>query len=255
MGGGTPRASTSVCVAATPLTVIPAPLTVIPAQAGTPTPRYTPPTMATATKPQTITPPAAKDPVLIITLPPTWPITDESFCELLSLNDHLQMEIDEQGRLLIMGSGGFLSSARAAAIITQIGNWIAAAGSGFVTGEAGFFRTAAAGRRAPDVAWTSPERAAAAIAGDEGVGPLCPDFLVEILSPTDRLPTLQEKLEMWLEQGVRLAWLLDPHDNIAWIYRPGQEPERHDRPQTLSGENILPGLTVDLAQIWTAPVD
>ena len=165
------------------------------------------------------------------------------------------MEIDEQGRLLIMGSGGFLSSARAAAIITQIGNWIAAAGSGFVTGEAGFFRTVGAGRRAPDVAWTSPERAAAAIAGDEGVGPLCPDFLVEILSPTDRLPTLQEKMEMWLEQGVRLAWLLDPHDNVAWIYRPGREPEQLDRPQTLSGENILPNLTVNLAQIWTAPVD
>ena len=211
--------------------------------------------MVTATKPQTITPSATKDPVLIITLPQAWPITDASFCELLSLNDDLQMEIDEQGRLLIMGSGGFLSSARAASIITQIGNWIAAAGSGFVTGEAGFFRTVGAGRRAPDVAWTSPERAAAAIAGDEGVGPLCPDFLVEILSPTDRLPTLQEKIEMWLEQGVRLAWLLDPHDNIAWIYRPGREPEQLDRPQTLSGENILPNFTVNLAQIWTAPVD
>ena len=214
--------------------------------------------MVTATKPQTT--------ALIITLPPTWPITDESFCELLSLNDDLQLEIDEQGRLVIMGSGGFLSSARAAAIITQIGNWIAAAGSGFVTGEAaagsgfvtgeaGFFRTAAAGRRAPDVAWTSPERAAAAIAGDEGVGAVCPDFLVEILSPTDRLPILQEKMDMWLEQGVRLAWLLDSHDNIAWVYRPAQEPEQLERPQTLSGENILPGLTINLAQIWTAPAD
>ena len=203
--------------------------------------------MVTATKPQTA--------ALIITLPQAWPITDESFCELLSLNDDLQLEIDEQGRLVIMGSGGFLSSARAASIITQIGNWIAAAGSGFVTGEAGFFRTVGAGRRAPDVAWTSTERAAAAIAGDEGVGPICPDFLVEILSPTDRLPILQGKMDMWLEQGVRLAWLLDPHDNIAWIYRPAQEPEQLDRPQTLSGENILPGLTVNLAQIWTAPAD
>ena len=222
--------------------------------------------MVTATEPQIAAPPAAKAAALIITLPQTWPITDESFCELLSLNDDLQLEIDEQGRLVIMGSGGFLSSARAAAIITQIGNWIAAAGSGFVTGEAaagsgfvtgeaGFFRTAAAGRRAPDVAWTSPERAAAAIAGDEGVGAVCPDFLVEILSPTDRLPILQEKMDMWLEQGVRLAWLLDPHDNIAWVYRPAQEPEQLERPQTLSGENILPNLTVNLSQIWTAPAD
>lgn len=211
--------------------------------------------MVTATEPQAAAPPAAEGAALIISLPQTWPITDASFCELLSLNDDLQLEVDEQGRLVIMGSGGFLSSARAAAIIAQIGNWIAAAGSGFVTGEAGFFRTAGAGRRAPDVAWTSAERAAAAIAGDEGVGAVCPEFLVEILSPTDRLPILQRKMDMWLEQGVRLAWLLDPHDNIAWIYRPGQEPERQQRPPTLSGEDVMPGLTVNLAQIWTTPLD
>ena len=60
---------------------------------------------------------------------------------------------------------------------------------------------------------------------------------------------------MWLEQGVRLAWLLDPHDNVAWIYRPDREPERQQRPQTLSGEDVMPGLTIDLAQIWTTPVD
>ncbi len=210
--------------------------------------------MVTATKPQTVAPPAAKDPVLIITLPPTWPITDASFCELLSLNDHLQMEIDEQGRLLIMGSGGFLSSARAAAIITQIGNWIAAAG-GETVGTDAEIRTGNLGRRMPDIAWLSPERLAQLPPDHEEPLPFCPDFIVEMVSPSDRRSQQQAKMRIWIEHGVRLAWLIDPFAGLADIYREDGSHEQLNRPQTLSGEEVMPGLTVDLAQIWTAPVD
>ena len=210
--------------------------------------------MVTATKPQTATPPATKAPVLIITLPPTWPITDESFCELLSLNDHLQMEIDEQGRLLIMGSGGFLSSARAAAIIIQIGNWIAAAG-GETVGTDAEIRTGNLGRRMPDIAWLSPERLAQLPPDHEEPLPFCPDFIVEMVSPSDRRSQQQAKMRIWIEHGVRLAWLIDPFAGLADIYREDGSHEQLNRPQTLSGEEVMPGLTVDLAQIWTAPVD
>ena len=190
--------------------------------------------------------------VLVIKLPAMWRVTDESFFELLELNEELQFEVDEEGRLVVMGSGGFLSSARAVIVSAQISIWSAAGGGGMVSGEGGFFRTRGSGRRAPDVAWISAERAAAAIAGDEGAGMVCPDFLVEVLSPSDQLPLLQSKMRMWLEEGVRLAWLLDPFGNAAYVYRPGGEPERHERPASLSGEDVLPGLVVDLSSVWRA---
>ena len=187
---------------------------------------------------------------VVLTLPSDWAMTDDAFAELLSLNEELRFEVDEAGRLIIMGSGAWVSSADGYEIGAQVKVWADTGGGGRVSGEGGYVEIAGVGRRAPDVAWVSQERVARMSPTRQGPGRVVPDLIVEIRSPTDRLRELQEKMEMWITRGARLGWLIDPDRTTAHIYRPGQPPEVLTKPQSLSGEDIAPGLTVDLTRIW-----
>jgi Uma2 family endonuclease len=80
--------------------------------------------------------------------------------------------------------------------------------------------------------------------------PLCPDFVVEVRSPSDRLPKLQEKMEEYRENGAALGWLIDPQERKVHVYRPGKRVECLDRPKSLSGDPELPGFVLKLARIW-----
>ena len=186
----------------------------------------------------------------VLTLPSSWRITDEAFAALLSLNEEFRFEVDDAGRLIIMGSGAWISSTRAVKIGTQFQIWADAAGGGEVSGERGYFRVGELGRRAPDVAWVSPARVPEMGAKTDGPGEVVPDLIVEIRSPSDSLTQLQQKLDLWVTRGARLAWLIDPDRTTAHIYRPGRPPEVLSKPQSLSGEDIAPGLSVDLTRIW-----
>ena len=187
---------------------------------------------------------------LLLQPPPEWELTDELFFELCDLNPGLRFEIDERGRLSITDGAGLRSSSRALRIGGQVDAWALAGGGGSVTGAGGFYHLDEHALRAPDAAWVSAERAALMESDDEGIPHLCPDFVVEIRSPSDRLSDQQTRLELWLEHGVRLGWLIDPFGGAAYIYRPGQPLEALTRPDTLSGETVLPGLVVDLTSVW-----
>ena len=187
---------------------------------------------------------------VILTLPSDWAMTDDAFAELLSLNEEWRFEVDEAGRLIITDSGPWVSSTRAVKIGTQFQIWADQGGGGVVSGEGGYIKVSELGRRAPDVAWASAERAAQMSPTRRGPGEVVPDLIVEIRSPSDSLTQLQRKLDLWITRGARLAWLIDPDHTTAHIYRPGQPPEVLSKPQSLSGEDIAPGLTVDLTRIW-----
>ena len=206
--------------------------------------------MVTTQKSPPAKPSLADSDCLVLTLPSSWKITDEAFEALLSLNKELRFEVDEAGRLIIMGSGAWISSTRAAKIITQVQIWADAAEGGEVSAEQGYFRVGELGRRAPDVSWTSPARVVEMGAETRGPGEVVPDLIVEIRSPSDSLTQLQRKLDLWITRGARLAWLIDPDHTTAHIYRPGRPPEVLTKPQSLSGEQVAPGLSVDLTRIW-----
>ena len=206
--------------------------------------------MVTTQKSPPAEPSLADSDCLVLTLPSSWKITDEAFAALLSLNEELRFEVDEAGRLIIMGSGAWISSADGYEIGAQVKVWADIGGGGRVSGEGGYVEIAGVGRRAPDVAWVSQERVARMSPTRQGPGRVVPDLIVEIRSPTDRLRDLQEKMTMWIAAGARLAWLIDPDHTTAHIYRPGQPPEVLSKPQSLSGEGVAPGLTVDLTRIW-----
>ena len=208
--------------------------------------------MVTAAEPKHPAATADRQAPLEICLPKEWVLTDAAFDELIDLNPELRFEVDEMGRLIVMGSGGLFSSMRAARIIGQLYVWIQAGGGGEVSGESGYFSIEGFGRRAPDAAWISPERIASIAPGDEGPGRMCPDFIVEVVSQSDRRSQQEAKMRAWIEHGVRLGWLIDPFRGLADIYREDGSHEQLARPATLSGEDVLDGLTIDLSAVWRA---
>ena len=204
--------------------------------------------MVTATTPSA--PAVAGVEPLRLCTPPAWELTDDAFEQLCELNPEWRFEVDEHGRLVLMGSPGFESSFRSLNLGAQVLMWIAAIGHGRVSGADGFYRIRGRVLRAPDVAWVSSERLPQNREDREGMLRLCPDFVIEVRSISDRLPDQLDKMQFWIDSGARLAWLIDPFDDIAYIYRPGQEPEQLERPDTLSGEDVLPGLVVDFSDVW-----
>lgn len=182
--------------------------------------------------------------------PAEWVLSDEAFLELCELNPEWRFEVDERGRLVIMGGAGFESSFRSLQLGAQVLAWISAGGHGRVTGTDGFYRVAGKVLKAPDVGWISGERLPPTRQERERMLALCPDFVIEVRSPSDKPQDQLDKMQQWIEYGARLGWLIDPFDDIAYVFRPGQEPEQLERPETLSGEDVLPGLVVDLSGVW-----
>ena len=189
---------------------------------------------------------------IVLRLPEEWKLTEEVFLELCALNEGWEFEMTADGELVIMPGTGLDNSERAMFIGAQLVNWLLAGGGGRIGGEAGMAHLPDGVLRAPDVSWISPERMAERPADYDGVLiPVCPDFVVEIRSRSDSVARQQEKMEQWMAYGARLGWLIDAYNEKVWIYREGRdEPEELDRPAELSGEDILPGLTVDMSRIW-----
>ena len=185
-------------------------------------------------------------------LPPEWRLTEECFLELCELNEGWEFETTAAGELVIMPGTGRENSKRAAEILVDVGNWSRSGGDGEYHPGDGMVRHPDGIMRSPDVAWISPERINQRQEGYDGVLiPVCPDFVVEIRSRSDSVSRQQEKMEQWMSYGARLGWLIDAYSEKVWIYREGQdEPEELDKPDSLSGEDVLVGLVVDLARIW-----
>ena len=189
---------------------------------------------------------------VILRLPEEWKLTEEAFLELCELNEGWTFETTAAGELVIMPGAGRENSKRAAEILADVVFWSRAEGEGESHPGDGTVRHPDGVMRSPDVAWISPERVNQRQAGYDGLLiPVCPDFIVEIRSRSDSVVRQQDKLKQWMAYGARLGWLIDAYNDKVWIYREGQdEPEELNRPAELSGENVLPGLIVNMARIW-----
>jgi Uma2 family endonuclease len=134
---------------------------------------------------------------------------------------------------------------------TFLTQWALQDGTGVTFGSSTGFILPNGAMRAPDVAWVRRSRLAALTADQkQKFLPLCPDVVVEIRSPSDRLNALQEKMQEYLDNGARLGWLIDAANRAVYVYRPNQPVERLDNPTTISGEPVLPGFVLDLQTIW-----
>lgn len=177
-------------------------------------------------------------------------LTDEQFFQLCQNNRDYQFERTAQGELLIMQPTGSETSRRNAALTFQVRAWNHQTKLGIVFDSSGGFTLPNGADRSPDASWVRKERWEALTPEQkEGFAPLCPDFVVELRSKTDSLKKLPEKMQEYRENGAKLGWLLDRKNQRVEIYRPGQAVEIISNPATLSGEDILPGFVLDLAEI------
>ncbi len=105
-------------------------------------------------------------------------------------------------------------------------------------------------KRSPDVSWVSLEKWESLTAQQrQKFPPIAPDFVVELRSASDDLESLQVKMQEYMDNGVRLGWLIDPQNQQVEIYRQGREVEVIKSPKILSGEDVLPGFDLDLSRI------
>lgn len=179
------------------------------------------------------------------------PLTDEQFFELCQKHRELKFERTASGELIIMSPTGGNTGKRNVKITTQLDLWNTQAQLGEVFDSSTGFKLPNGADRSPDAAWVSRDRWEALTAEQqERFVPLCPDFVVELMSPSDSLEKTRDKLEEYIANGAQLGWLINRRQRQVDIYRPGQSRETLDAPMTLFADPLLPGFVLDLAPIW-----
>ncbi len=175
---------------------------------------------------------------------------DDELLELCRKNPDLRIERTAEGNLIVSPPAGGEASRRNARLVASLVNWADQDGTGEVYDSSGGFVLSNGAMRAPDAAWVVRSRLAELSPEQrEGFLPLCPDFVVELRSPSDGLGDLQAKMEEYLANGARLGWLVDPTENRVVIYRPDRDPEVLEGPLELAGSPELPRFVLDLRRI------
>lgn len=178
-------------------------------------------------------------------------LTDEQFEELCRNNRDLKFELTAEGELIIVPPTSPESGWRNFDLIIEIGNWSKKDKTGIAFDSSTMFTLPNGAKRSPDVSWMPLEKW-------ETVSPserrkfsrVVPDFVLELLSPTDNLADAQGKMREYISNGVRLGWLIDPHEQKVHVYREGGEVEILENPETVSGEDVLRGFELNARQIW-----
>ena len=186
-----------------------------------------------------------------VKLDPIIKLTEGQFAEFCAMNDDLRIELTAEGLIEIMPPTFGNTSAKNNIIAIQLGNWTLQEGNGVSFDSSGGFTLPNGAVRSPDASWVSNARYDLLSAEErDSFTPLCPDFVVELRSSSDRLSVLQAKMDEYIANGARLGWLLDPLRRQAHVYRPGAEVEILDNSDSLSADPELPGFTLDLKPIW-----
>lgn len=177
--------------------------------------------------------------------------SDEELFEFCARNPELRIERTAEGDLIVMTPAGWASGHRSAEIVAALRDWAAREGTGLASDSSAGFVLQDGAMRSPDASWVLRSRLAdISPEAKERFLPLCPDFVVELRSPSDRLPDLQAKMEEYRKNGARLGWLIDPQERRVHVYRPGRPVKVLDDPTEVSGDPELPGFVLDLAPIW-----
>jgi Uma2 family endonuclease len=207
--------------------------------------------MSTAILPTATPPPAVDFPEISILLSPAVPMTQDQFFDFCQLNADKRFERTAEGELIILPPSGGDTGFQDAEVCAQLRNWAKALGRGKVSAPSGGYILPNGANRAPDAAWVSPEQLATITPEQrKKFLPVCPFFLIEMMSLSDTLKKLQEKMEEYMANGCRLGWLIIPDKKQVRAYRPGQPVQVLDNLQTVSGDPELPGFVLDLDPVW-----
>ncbi|MEZ5326698.1 MAG: Uma2 family endonuclease [Verrucomicrobiales bacterium] len=176
---------------------------------------------------------------------------DHAFYDWCQENDGLHIERSALGEIEIVAPSGWETGSRNNQIARQLGNWATQDGRGFACDSSTGYILPNRAERSPDASWILKERVETVPKDQrEKFLPLCPDFVIELLSPSDSMARHQSKMEEFIANGASLGWLIDPFQKQVHIYRPGADPEILERPATVCGEGLMAGFTLDLELIF-----
>ncbi len=178
-------------------------------------------------------------------------MSDQEFVEFCSDHPDLNFETSAEGELLVMAPGDTDGSFSNGEIVFQLRQWAKTEGRGAVGDSSGIFVLPNGARRAPDASWTLRTRIQQLPQSKrKPFYHLCPDFVIELKSPSDRLRTLKAKMQEYVENGAQLGWLIDPETRSITIYRPNEQPETLTNIDSLTATEPLTNFTLHLAEVW-----
>jgi Uma2 family endonuclease len=181
-------------------------------------------------------------------------MTDQQFFELCQHHPHYRFERTASGALIIMSPAGGETSRRNLSLSGQLYQWNKQYKLGVAFDSSGGFKLPRGGDRSPDASWLAQARWDELTPQQrEKFLPLCPDFVIELKSPSDSISTLREKMQEYIANGAQLGFLLNPSPKQVEIYRPNQSPEILQNPKSVSADPILPGFVLDLTDIFETP--
>ncbi len=192
-------------------------------------------------------------PPLVLRLAPAVKLTEKQFFAVCHLNSDLRLERTREGDIVVMPPAGGETSTRNGELTWSLFNWAKSDGTGLGFDSSGGFTLPNRAVRSPDAAWVKGSRWEALRPEDRRrFAPICPDFVVELRSPSDRLQDVQAKMLEYLDNGAQLGWLIDPLEQKVHVYRPQAPVELLDNPTTVSGDPLLPGFILDLGPFWSS---
>lgn len=178
-------------------------------------------------------------------------LSEDQFYQLCRDNPDVKFERNVNGELIVMPPTGGETGKYNAKLTTRFVLWNEQIQLGEVFDSSTCFRLPNGAERSPDVSWIEISRwNALSLEQREKFPPIAPDFVLELMSPSDSLSETQAKMEEYMNAGVKLGWLIDRKTRHVEIYRQGQPKEVLESPESLSGEDILIGFTLDLQMIW-----
>ena len=178
-------------------------------------------------------------------------MTDDQLVKFCADNGDLRIELTAERKLIVMPPANPETSSKNYSINGELYVWSKQDGTGVGFESSAGFTLPNGAVRSPDASWMSKERWEAVPEDDKlRFSHIAPDFVAELHSPSDSLAMLQNKMAEYIENGVRLGWLIDPFQRQVHIYRPGQTVEVLEYPASVSGESVLPGFVLNLQEIW-----
>jgi Uma2 family endonuclease len=170
------------------------------------------------------------------------PMTDEELMRFCAANEMVRVERDANGELILMSPGGSGAGHTNSELIYQLAAWARETNSGATFDSNAGFTLPDGSMRSPDAAWIAwPRWSALTEKQREEFAPICPEFVIELRSPSDRLTELQAKMQMWVANGAEVAWLVDPSRRVVEVYRAGREVEVVEGGSVVEGDGPVAG--------------
>jgi Uma2 family endonuclease len=178
-------------------------------------------------------------------------VTPEQFERLCRKYRDLRLELTSTGELVVMPPTGSETGRCNFNLTYQLGAWTKKDSTGVGFDSSTIFALPNGARRSPDASWVDRGKWERLSKRErEGFAPICPDFVIELRSRTDRLSPLLSKMQEYIANGAAMGWLIDPLTRRVHIYRPAQEPIILENPKTVSGDPLLPGFKLEMEELW-----